>query len=190
MALSRPPPSCSRRRRPPAAACQEGSLEEQHHQVLHGLVVLVRIGTLAELVHDGILRVDLHGLLARHVAGHAGVPKSLGLHDPLHTLELLLEFLLPLLLVLALIKLQTFLGGRDELLALKLLKLANSTLELLLEFLLPLLLVLALIKLQTFLGGRDELLALKLLKLANSVLINGINHQENRRDKKQNKRYS
>uniref|UniRef100_A0A0E0ETB7 Uncharacterized protein n=1 Tax=Oryza meridionalis TaxID=40149 RepID=A0A0E0ETB7_9ORYZ len=99
------------------------------------------------------------------------------------TLELLLEFLLPLLLVLALIKLQTFLGGRDELLALKLLKLANS-------FLLPLLLVLALIKLQTFLGGRDELLALKLLKLANSVLINGINHQENRRDKKQNKRYS
>merc|ERR1719313_1970815 len=39
---------------------EERGLEEEEHQVLHGLVALVGLGALAELVHDGVVRVDLH----------------------------------------------------------------------------------------------------------------------------------
>ncbi|GJN33640.1 hypothetical protein PR202_gb22261 [Eleusine coracana subsp. coracana] len=155
---------------------EESGLEEQHHEVLDGLVVLVSICTLAELVHNGVLRVDLHGLLARHVARHARVPQGLCLHDPLHVGS-------PAVLTCDEAARGVHNTVRDHNLlnfvAQYLLDDLAQPLELLLQLLLPLLLVLALIKLQAFLGGRDKLLSLKVLELTNSILIDGINHVKN-----------
>merc|ERR1711871_1795016 len=55
---------------------EQGGLEEQQHEVLHGLVALVGLGALAELVHDGVVRVDLHSLLGRHVGAHGVVTRA------------------------------------------------------------------------------------------------------------------
>ncbi|KAB8094652.1 hypothetical protein EE612_021892, partial [Oryza sativa] len=66
------------------AGGEQRRLEEEEDEVPDGLVVGVGVGALPELLHDPVLRVDLHRLLARHVRAHAAVPQRLRLHDPLH----------------------------------------------------------------------------------------------------------
>merc|ERR1711998_496226 len=63
---------------------EQRRLEEQVDEVLDRLVALVggRLGL--ELLHDRVLRVDLHGLLGRHVRGHGRIAQRLGAHDALH----------------------------------------------------------------------------------------------------------
>merc|ERR1719247_484274 len=59
-------------------------VKEEPDEVLDSLIVLVLVGTRAESVDDRVERVDLHGLLGSHVAGHGGILEGLGLHDTLH----------------------------------------------------------------------------------------------------------
>merc|ERR1711907_871347 len=66
------------------AGGEQRGVEQQPDEVLHGLVVLVLIGTGTEGVDDRVHRVDLHGLLGGHVALHGVVLEGLGLHDALH----------------------------------------------------------------------------------------------------------
>jgi len=63
---------------------EQAGLEEEDDQVLHGLVVLVRLRLLPQGLNDGVVRVDLEVLFSSHVAHGGVVPQSLGLHDPLH----------------------------------------------------------------------------------------------------------
>merc|ERR1711862_882321 len=53
---------------------------------MRSLTVLSLVSTSALFLssNDLVLRVDLHGLLRHHVAGHGVVTKGLGLHDTLH----------------------------------------------------------------------------------------------------------
>lgn len=44
----------------------------------------VCISPLSQLLHDGVLWVDLHGLLARHVPSRSVIPQGLSLHDSFH----------------------------------------------------------------------------------------------------------
>merc|ERR1712032_1369116 len=63
---------------------QQRRLEQQPHQVLDRLVRWVRSESFLQRADNGVSRVDLHGLLAHHVALHRVVPQRLRLHDPLH----------------------------------------------------------------------------------------------------------
>ena len=92
---------------------EKGSLEEQHNQVLHRLVALVRFNPLSQVLHckvmcktrntdresiemnyrdqilheertNAVIRVDLKVLLSGHIPHGGGVSQSLGLHDPFH----------------------------------------------------------------------------------------------------------
>merc|ERR1719382_1821130 len=137
-------------------------LEEQVHQVLDRLVALVgrRLGL--ELLHDRVARVDLHGLLRRHVRRHRAVAQRLGAHDALHVGR-------PA--VLAGDEAARRLGDAlrvDNLLHLvaeDLLHQLAQRLEVGGELLPRLLLLLSLLKLEPLLGHRDELLAVILLEL-------------------------
>merc|ERR1719154_735769 len=61
-----------------------GSLEEKKDEVLDRLVVFVGLGPLSEVFNDAVVGGDLQVFLGGHVAHGAGIPQSLGLHDPLH----------------------------------------------------------------------------------------------------------
>ena len=50
------------------ARAEKSCLEEQQNQILDALVVLVLLCTLAQVVNDGVVGVDLKVLLGRHVA--------------------------------------------------------------------------------------------------------------------------
>ena len=66
------------------AGAEERGLEEKEHQVLHRLVVLVRLRPLPQVLHNVVVWVDLEVLLGGHVAHGRGVPQCLRLHDALH----------------------------------------------------------------------------------------------------------
>nr|GMC53667.1 protein EIN4 [Ipomoea batatas] len=153
--------------------CEKSSLEQQQNKILHRFVVLVSISSFTQLLHDGVLRVDLHGLLARHVPCHARVPESLSLHNSLHVSS-------PSIFSRNQTAGRVHNTVRNNHLLNPVTKYIfhhlAQTLELGLQFLLFLLIILTLIKLQTFLGRRYKLLSIKLLQLPNSILINGINH--------------
>merc|ERR1719371_10924 len=63
---------------------EERGLEEEVDEVLDRLVALVRRRLRLELLHDRVLRVDLHRLLRRHVRRHRVVAQRLRAHDALH----------------------------------------------------------------------------------------------------------
>ena len=63
---------------------EERGLEEEVDEVLDRLVALVRRRLRLELLHDRVLRVDLHRLLRRHVRRHRVVAEGLSAHDALH----------------------------------------------------------------------------------------------------------
>ncbi len=63
---------------------EKGCVEEQPDEILDGLVALVLLSLVSELLDDGVLHVDLHGLLGNHVVGHGWVSQSLGFHNSLH----------------------------------------------------------------------------------------------------------
>eukprot|EP00657_Telonema_sp_P-1_P009156 TRINITY_DN332_c0_g1_i3.p2 TRINITY_DN332_c0_g1~~TRINITY_DN332_c0_g1_i3.p2 ORF type:complete len:587 (+),score=293.64 TRINITY_DN332_c0_g1_i3:233-1993(+) len=158
------------------AGGEEGGVEEQVDEVLDGLVALVGVDALAQLLDDGVVGVDLHGLLGHHVGGHAGVAEGLVAHDLLHVggpaelggdenaggggqtlgqhnlLDLLGEDLLHLLA-------QLVVGG--------------------LVLLALLLLLLGLVELDALLGQAHELEVLEVLHLLHDVLVDGVNHEEN-----------
>ena len=153
---------------------EEGGVEEQPDEVLDGLVGLVGITLGLELAHDGVLAVDLHGLLGNHVGGHGGITEGLGLHDALHVggpAELGSD---------------EGAGGLGEasgdldlldLLAKDFLDEGAETFVLGLE-LLGLLLLILVIEVETFLGDGLELLAIVLLDLLDGVLIDGVDEVE------------
>ena len=64
--------------------CQKRRVVQQPNQVLDGLVALIDLSLVAELVDDLIFGVNLHGLLAEHIACHRVVTESLSFHDALH----------------------------------------------------------------------------------------------------------
>merc|ERR1712216_656724 len=157
------------------AGSQEARLEEQVDEVLDGLVALVGGGLGLELLHDAVLRVNLHRLLGGHVRRHRVVAERLGAHDALHVGG-------PAVLA----------GDEDarrlgdalrhddllNLIAEDLLHQLGERLEVGAELLPRLLLLLGLLKLEALLGDRDELLAVVLLELLHAVLVNGVNHEE------------
>eukprot|EP00959_Pyramimonas_sp_CCMP1952_P094284 1972302-Pyramimonas_sp.AAC.1 len=157
------------------AGGEEGGLEEQQHEVLDGLVRLVSLGTLAKLAHDGVVGVDLHGLLGSHVGGHGVVTERLRLHDALHVGG-------PS--VLAGDKhawgVDNAVGHQHllNLVAEDILHHAAQALELSLELLHVSLLLLGLLELEALLGAADELLAIVLLELLHGILVDGVHHVE------------
>merc|ERR1711907_755538 len=157
------------------AGGEQRGVEQQPDEVLHGLVVLVLIGTGTEGVDDRVHRVDLHGLLGGHVALHGVVLEGLGLHDALHVGR-------PAVLA----GHQAARGGGqtlrdDDLLGLVAEDLLHELAEVLAGSLLLLellLLVLGLLEVEALLGDGLQLLAVVLLKLLHGVLIDRINHEE------------
>merc|ERR1719454_1036182 len=154
---------------------EERRLEEEVDEVLDGLVALVGGGLGLELLHDRVLRVDLHGLLGGHVRRHRVVAEGLGAHDALHVGG-------PA--VLAGHEDARRLGhalGHHNLLHLiseDLLHELGEGLEVGAELLPRLLLLLGLLKLEALLGHGDELLAVVLLELLHAVLVNRVDHEE------------
>ena len=154
---------------------EQGGVEEEHDEVLDGLVVLVDLCLGAELLDDGVLRVDLHGLLRDHVGGHGGVAEGLVLHDLLHVRA-------PAVLAGD----EDARGGgeaarEDDLLDLVAEDLLDGRAELLEGgglLLALLLLVLGLLELEALLGEADELLVLELLELLHDVLVDRVDHEE------------
>mmetsp|Transcript_40565 Transcript_40565/g.79943 ORF Transcript_40565/g.79943 Transcript_40565/m.79943 type:complete len:755 (+) Transcript_40565:170-2434(+) len=153
---------------------QEGGVEEEPDEVLDRLVGLVSRGLLLQLLHDRVVCVHLHGLLAHHVGGHGVVPEGLSLHDPLHVGR------------------PAVLGGHEDagglgdsltehhlvdLVVKDLLHQLAQRLVLCLH-LLKLLLLLLVRDLESLLGDALELLALKFLQLLHGVFVNGVNHVE------------
>merc|ERR1719193_1283625 len=63
---------------------KEGSLKEEHHQVLHRLVALVNLHPLSQVLNYAVVWVDLKVFLGSHVAHGGSVPQRLRLHDSLH----------------------------------------------------------------------------------------------------------
>mmetsp|Transcript_77935 Transcript_77935/g.170723 ORF Transcript_77935/g.170723 Transcript_77935/m.170723 type:complete len:651 (-) Transcript_77935:325-2277(-) len=151
---------------------QQRRVEEQPDQVLDSLVGLVGGSLLLQLGHDGVLGVDLHGLLGDHVASHGVVAHGLGLHDALHVGR-------PAVLA----------GGEDarrvghsgahqdllDLVTQDFLHQLGQRLELSLE-LLQLLLFVLVLQVETLLGGGLQLLAVELLELLHAVLVDGVDH--------------
>mmetsp|Transcript_23684 Transcript_23684/g.67877 ORF Transcript_23684/g.67877 Transcript_23684/m.67877 type:complete len:618 (-) Transcript_23684:487-2340(-) len=154
---------------------EEGRLEEQVDQVLDRLVALVGGRLRLELLHDRVLRVDLHRLLGGHVRGHRRVAQRLRAHDALHVRG-------PA--VLARHQHAGRLGDalrHDNLLNLvaeDLLHQLAERLEVGGELLPRLLLLLGLLELEALLGHRDELLAVVLLELLHAVLVDRVRHVE------------
>mmetsp|Transcript_28972 Transcript_28972/g.61126 ORF Transcript_28972/g.61126 Transcript_28972/m.61126 type:complete len:729 (-) Transcript_28972:69-2255(-) len=154
---------------------EQGGFEEQEGQVLDGHVALVGLAALSELLDDGVVGVELEGLLGAHVAGHGVVPEGLGLHDALHVGA-------PAVLAGD----ETAWGVDDsvrdndllDLVPKNVLHEAAQGLELSLDLLLLLLLVLGLVQLQALLGAAHELLPVVLLELLDGVLIDGVDHEE------------
>jgi len=66
------------------AAGEQTGVEQQPDEVAHGLVTPVRVRALLEFLNDLVLGVQLHGLLALHLAAHLVVTQGLRLHDLLH----------------------------------------------------------------------------------------------------------
>mmetsp|Transcript_10905 Transcript_10905/g.28681 ORF Transcript_10905/g.28681 Transcript_10905/m.28681 type:complete len:633 (+) Transcript_10905:1264-3162(+) len=155
---------------------EERGIEEQVDEILDGLVGLVGLDAADELLHDGVIRVDFHGLARRHVHGQRRVTERLRLHDALHVGG-------P----------AVFAGDKDaggvgeaigdddllHLVAEDLLDNGAEVLARLLPFLAHLLLILGLVKLDALLGGADELLAVVLLELLHAVLVDRLGHEEN-----------
>merc|ERR1719454_1509720 len=154
---------------------EERRLEEEVDEVLDGLVALVGGGLRLELLHDRVLRVDLHRLLGGHVRRHRVVAEGLGAHDALHVGG-------PA--VLAGHEDARRLGhalGHHNLLHLiseDLLHELGEGLEVGAELLPRLLLLLGLLELEALLGDGDELLAVVLLELLHAVLVNRVDHEE------------
>mmetsp|Transcript_17764 Transcript_17764/g.57462 ORF Transcript_17764/g.57462 Transcript_17764/m.57462 type:complete len:716 (-) Transcript_17764:251-2398(-) len=154
---------------------EHGGLEQQEHEILDGLVALVRVAALLELRHDGVVGVDLHGLLRGHVAAHGVVAEGLGLHDALHVGG-------PPVLA----RHQHAGGVHDAVAHQHLLHLvpehvlheAAEPLERRLLLLLLLLLLLRLLQRQPLLGGAHQLLAIVLLELLHGVLVDRVHHEE------------
>eukprot|EP01084_Bolivina_argentea_P299055 515473_1 len=157
------------------AGGEQGGVEEQEDKVLDGLVGLVGVDLVLELLDDGVLGVDLHGLLGHHVRGHGGVAERLVLHDLLH------------------VRGPAELGGDEDagggaealgehdlldLLAEDLLHLLGELLVGGLLLLLLLLLLLGLVELDALLGEADELEVLEVLDLLHDVLVDGVNHED------------
>merc|ERR1712093_212833 len=63
---------------------QEGSLEEEPDEILDSIVVGVLSHLVLELHNDGVLRVELEGLLGGHVGAHGGVAEGLVAGNTLH----------------------------------------------------------------------------------------------------------
>ena len=59
-------------------------VEKQPDKILDGLVRRGSSCLLLQLGHDGVLGVDLHGLLGDHVRSHGIVMECLCLHDAFH----------------------------------------------------------------------------------------------------------
>ena len=157
------------------AGSEEGSLEEEVCEVTDGLVSRVGGNLAAELLDDGVVRVELESLLGRHVGGHGRVAEGLGLHDTFHVggpakltgdkdarrigdtvgddnlFDLFAE---------------CFLDDLAEILVL---------LNLLLTFSL---LLFSLLKLESFFGDTNELLAFEFLELSDGVFVNGVDEEE------------
>mmetsp|Transcript_2822 Transcript_2822/g.5959 ORF Transcript_2822/g.5959 Transcript_2822/m.5959 type:complete len:300 (+) Transcript_2822:299-1198(+) len=154
---------------------EQRGLEEQVDEILDRLVALVGGGLGLELLHDRVLRVDLHRLLRRHVRRHGRVAQSLGAHDALHVRG-------PA--VLAGDEHAWRLGdtlGHDHLLdfvAEDLLHQLGERLEVSAQLLPRLLLLLRLLELEALLRHGDQLLAVVLLQLLHAVLVNGVGHEE------------
>merc|ERR1719487_2136942 len=154
---------------------EQRRLEEEVDEVLDRLVALVGGGLRLELLHDRVLRVDLHRLLRRHVRRHRVVAEGLGAHDALHVGG-------PAVLA----------GDEDarrlgdalghhhllDLIAEDLLHELRERLEVGAELLPRLLLLLRLLKLEALLRDGDELLAVVLLELLDAVLVNRVDHEE------------
>merc|ERR1719506_1165031 len=150
-------------------------VKEEPDEVLDSLIVLVLVGTRAESVDDRVERVDLHGLLGSHVAGHGGILEGLGLHDTLHVRR-------PAVLAGD----ETTWGGREtvgdnHLLGLVAEDLLHELTEILTGGLLlleVLLLVLGLLEVEALLSDSDKLLAIVLLELLHAVLIDRVGHED------------
>merc|ERR1719247_3681022 len=150
-------------------------VKEEPDEVLDSLIVLVLVGTRAESVDDRVERVDLHGLLGSHVAGHGGILEGLGLHDTLHVRR-------PAVLAGD----ETTWGGREtvgdnHLLGLVAEDLLHELAEILTGGLLlleVLLLVLGLLEVEALLSDSDKLLAIVLLELLHAVLIDRVGHED------------
>merc|ERR1719311_253016 len=154
---------------------EQRRLEEQVNEVLYRFIAFIRCGLGLELLHDRVLRVDLHGLLRGHVRRHRVVAERLRAHDALHVGG-------PAVLA----------GDEDarrlgdalrhdnllDLVAEDLLHELGERLEVGAELLPRLLLLLGLLKLEALLGDRHELLAIVLLQLLHAVLVNGVDHEE------------
>mmetsp|Transcript_6459 Transcript_6459/g.16731 ORF Transcript_6459/g.16731 Transcript_6459/m.16731 type:complete len:555 (+) Transcript_6459:414-2078(+) len=157
------------------AARQQSGLKQQQDQVLHRLVALVCVGALAQLAHDGVVRVDLQRLLAAHVRAHGVVAQRLRLHDALHVGA-------PAVLARHQHARRVHNAVADHhllhLVAQDVLHQAAQRLILRLHLLLLLLLLLCLLQLQPLLSAAHQLLAVVLLQLLHGVLINGVHHEQ------------
>merc|ERR1719487_1089894 len=154
---------------------EQRRLEEEVDEVLDRLVALVGGGLRLELLHDRVLRVDLHRLLRRHVGGHRVVAEGLGAHDALHVGG-------PAVLARNqdARRLGDALGHHHllDLIAENLLHELRERLEVGAELLPRLLLLLRLLKLEALLRDGDELPAVVLLELLDAVLVNRVDHEE------------
>jgi len=157
------------------AGNEKRSLVEKSGDALDGFVVLaVGLDLALELLDDGTLGRDFEGLLRLHVRAHAGVTKSLCLHDTLHVGR-------PA-------ELTSADGARgaselvrdDDLFDLvteNIFESLGKTFVLLLFLFARLLLLVGLLKLKV-LGDIDELLAVEFLELSHGILVNGVGEKE------------
>ena len=151
----------------------KSSLKQQPNEILDISVTDIAVDLLLQLTNNGMVWIDLHGLLGHHVAGHVVILKSLSLHDSLHVgrpsplrsnqntrgvsqSETQLTFF--------------------DLVSEDLFEVLAKWLELSLLFLLLFLLVLSLLELESLFGAVSEFLTLILLELLNDILINWVSH--------------
>merc|ERR1712054_41903 len=154
---------------------EQRRLEEEVDEVLDRLVALVGGGLRLELLHDRVLRVDLHRLLRGHVGRHRVVAEGLGAHDALHVGG-------PAVLARNqdARRFRNALGHHHllDLVAEDLLHQLGERLKVGAQLLPRLLVLLRLVELEALLGHRDELLAVVLLELLDAVLVNRVDHEE------------
>merc|ERR1719370_223986 len=158
------------------AGGEKGSLEEQHNQVLHRLVALVRFNPLSQILHNAVIRIDLKVLLSGHVPHGGGVSQSLGLHNPLHVCS-------PTVLRSDDAARRGDKSVRDNhllnLLVQNVLHHLAEPRELLLVRLSFLLFLFIFRQFKTLLGDRDKVLPLILLQLLDNILVDGLSHVDN-----------
>merc|ERR1719370_1104445 len=155
---------------------EKGSLEEQHDQVLHRLVTLVRLNPLSQVLHNAVIRIDLKVLLSGHVPHGGGVSQSLSLHNPLHVCS-------PTVLR------RDYAARRGDksvgdnylldLLVQNVLHHLAQPRELLLVRLSFLLFLFILGQFQALLGDGDKVLPLILLQLLDNILVDRLSHVDN-----------